>query len=46
MAELVPRFGAREIANAPIRTFPLERAADAQRALETGDTVGKLVLVP
>lgn len=26
-------------------TFPLERAADAHRALETGDHVGKIVLV-
>ncbi|HBL17637.1 MAG: zinc-binding dehydrogenase [Elusimicrobia bacterium GWA2_69_24] len=27
-----------------VRSFPLERAAEAQRALESGDTVGKLVL--
>jgi len=29
---------------APVSAFPVERAADAHRALETGDTVGKLVL--
>lgn len=27
-------------------TFPLDRVADAHRALESGDTTGKLVLVP
>jgi NADPH:quinone reductase-like Zn-dependent oxidoreductase len=30
----------------PVRAFPLGEAAAAQRALETGATVGKLVLVP
>jgi NADPH:quinone reductase-like Zn-dependent oxidoreductase len=28
----------------PIQTFPVEQVADAQRALESGDTIGKLVL--
>ncbi|MBI3289245.1 MAG: zinc-binding dehydrogenase [Elusimicrobia bacterium] len=28
----------------PLTTFPLERVADAHRALESGDTVGKVVL--
>jgi synaptic vesicle membrane protein VAT-1 len=28
------------------RTFPLDRVADAHRALESGSTTGKLVLVP
>lgn len=28
----------------PVRTFPVERVADAQRALESGETTGKLVL--
>lgn len=28
----------------PVRTFPVERVADAQRAIESGDTTGKLVL--
>ena len=29
----------------PIKTYPLEKAALAQRDLESGQTVGKLVLV-
>jgi len=29
----------------PIKTYPLEKAAEAQRDLESGQTVGKLVLV-
>lgn len=28
----------------PVQTFPVERVADAQRALESGDTTGKLIL--
>jgi len=30
----------------PVTTYPLERVADAHRDLESGRTVGKLVLVP
>ncbi len=30
----------------PVTTYPLDRVADAHRALEGGATVGKLVLVP
>jgi NADPH:quinone reductase-like Zn-dependent oxidoreductase len=30
----------------PVTRFPLDRVADAHRALESGSTVGKLVLVP
>lgn len=30
----------------PIHTYPLERVADAHRDIESGRTVGKLVLVP
>jgi synaptic vesicle membrane protein VAT-1 len=30
----------------PVTTFPLDRVADAHKALESGTTVGKLVLVP
>jgi NADPH:quinone reductase-like Zn-dependent oxidoreductase len=30
----------------PVTTYPLERVADAQRDLESGRTIGKLVLVP
>lgn len=30
----------------PVQTFALDAAADAQRAIESGQTVGKLVLLP
>jgi NADPH:quinone reductase-like Zn-dependent oxidoreductase len=30
----------------PVTRFPLDRVADAHRALESGSTVGKLVLMP
>jgi NADPH:quinone reductase-like Zn-dependent oxidoreductase len=30
----------------PVTTFPLEKVADAQRAIESGQTIGKLVLLP
>ena len=30
----------------PVTRFPLDRVADAHRALEASSTVGKLVLVP
>ena len=33
-----------KIRKSPVAAFPVERVADAHRALETGDTVGKLVL--
>ena len=33
-----------KIEKSPITTFPLERVADAHRAIESGTTVGKLVL--
>ncbi|HEX4048740.1 MAG TPA: zinc-binding dehydrogenase [Elusimicrobiota bacterium] len=33
-----------EIRKPPITVFPVERAADAHRALESGETVGKLIL--
>ena len=44
MGELVPLLESGALRVPPIQTFPLERAADAQRALESGETVGKLVL--
>jgi NADPH:quinone reductase-like Zn-dependent oxidoreductase len=46
MADLLPRFASGDLRSPPIRTYPLERAADAQRDLESGSTIGKLVLVP
>jgi NADPH:quinone reductase-like Zn-dependent oxidoreductase len=36
----------RKIKAPPIQSFPLERVADAHRALESGKTVGKLILKP
>ena len=29
-----------------VETFPLDRVADAHRAIESGKTMGKLVLLP
>ncbi|MGH7804378.1 MAG: zinc-binding dehydrogenase, partial [Candidatus Binatia bacterium] len=46
MAELLPGFADGSLRAAALRTYPLERVADAQRDLESGATVGKLVLVP
>lgn len=40
------RFGAGELRPLPVRTYPLAEAARAQRALESGRTTGKLVLLP
>jgi putative PIG3 family NAD(P)H quinone oxidoreductase len=39
-----PKVGAGEIKAIVWRSFPLEEAAAAQRALETGDHIGKIVL--
>ncbi|MFW5739311.1 MAG: synaptic vesicle VAT-1 family membrane protein [Myxococcota bacterium] len=33
------------IRSAPVQTFPFERVADAHRAIESGNTVGKLALL-
>ena len=30
----------------PVTTYPLDKVADAHRDLESGTTVGKLVLIP
>ncbi len=46
MTDLLDGFEAGELQLPPITTYPLEAVADAHRALETGDTVGKLVLLP
>jgi NADPH:quinone reductase-like Zn-dependent oxidoreductase len=35
-----------KIKSPPVQPFPLEKAADAHRALESGATVGKLILKP
>jgi NADPH:quinone reductase-like Zn-dependent oxidoreductase len=46
MRHLLDRFADGRLQPPPVTTFPLDRAADAQRAIESGRTVGKLVLVP
>jgi NADPH:quinone reductase-like Zn-dependent oxidoreductase len=46
MRELLARFADGRLQPPPVTTFPLDRAADAQRAIESGRTVGKLALVP
>ena len=43
---LLARFADGRLQPPPITSFPLEHAAEAQRAIESGRTVGKLVLVP
>ncbi len=43
---LLARFESGQLQAPPVTTYPLERAADAQRALESGRTTGKLVLTP
>jgi NADPH:quinone reductase-like Zn-dependent oxidoreductase len=46
MRWLLARFEAGELHAPPVTAYPLARAADAQRAIESGATVGKLVLKP
>jgi NADPH:quinone reductase-like Zn-dependent oxidoreductase len=46
MRELLARFGDGRLQPPAVTVFPLDRAADAQRAIESGRTVGKLVLEP
>jgi NADPH:quinone reductase-like Zn-dependent oxidoreductase len=45
MRELLAWDEAGALPEPPIREYPLERACDAHRDLESGNTVGKLVLV-
>jgi synaptic vesicle membrane protein VAT-1 len=46
MQWLLERFADGRLRPLPVKTFPLEQAAAAQRRLESGQTVGKLVLLP
>lgn len=46
MTWLLSRFAAGDLQPPPVTTFPLTAAAEAQRAIESGRTVGKLVLLP
>lgn len=43
---LLERFADGRLQPLPVEVFPLARAADAQRRIESGQTVGKLVLKP
>lgn len=43
---LLDRFASGELQPLPVETFPLEQAAEAQRRIESGQTVGKLALIP
>lgn len=46
MQQLLDWAAAGALPAPPIREYPLEEVAEAHRALESGATVGKLVLVP
>ena len=46
MVWLLERFASGELQPPAVETFPLAAAADAQRRIESGQTIGKLVLVP
>ncbi len=46
MDALLAGIEAGDLQGAPVTTYPLDRVADAQRDLESGQTIGKLVLVP
>lgn len=46
MLWLLARFAAGELKPLPVTTFPLEEVASAHRLLESGETIGKIVLVP
>jgi NADPH:quinone reductase-like Zn-dependent oxidoreductase len=46
MEQLVGWVEAGKIKPAPLQRFPLEKVADAHRALESGTTVGKIILKP
>ncbi len=46
MQWLLQRFDEGELVAPTVVRYPLARAADAQRAIESGTTVGKLVLIP
>jgi len=46
MRWLLARFDTGDLQAPPVTPYPLARAADAQRAIESGTTTGKLVLHP
>jgi len=46
MLWLLERFERGELEPLPVETWPLAQAAEAQRRIESGTTVGKLALIP
>lgn len=46
MAWLLERFADGRLEPLPVESYPLSRAAEAQRRIESGQTVGKLALIP
>jgi len=46
MLWILERFERGELAPLPVETRPLQEAAEAQRRIESGATVGKLALIP
>lgn len=46
MEALASRVNEGKLGAPRVETFPLDRVADAHRAIESGNTLGKLVLVP
>jgi synaptic vesicle membrane protein VAT-1 len=46
MEEIIKWLETGELQVPSIKTFPLEQVADAHRELESGKTIGKLVLIP
>jgi NADPH:quinone reductase-like Zn-dependent oxidoreductase len=46
MEWLLERFADGRLQPLPLERYPLSGAADAQRRIESGQTLGKLVLIP
>lgn len=46
MLWLLERFASGELVPLPVESWPLAQAAEAQRRIESGQTVGKLALIP
>jgi NADPH:quinone reductase-like Zn-dependent oxidoreductase len=46
MLWLLERFTSGALTPLPVETYPMDRAAEAQRRIESGETVGKLALIP
>ena len=46
MLWLLERFERGELEPLPVETWPLAQAAEAQRRIESGTTIGKLALIP